>query len=143
MFIEFFEMELDFKVFSFWCFSERILIRQNPLLPKLWFDVIWSLMEVHEKFFLSILQSFVKSRAQLFNSLKADLRQDINKVSSFRRCHNGIFPWKNCSVKWNWKCSIKAPAKCKSSVYVFTEMCIQWVNNWAPKVSNNMDYLCM
>ena len=30
--------------------------------------------------------------AQSFTSLMADLCQDINRVSSFRRCHNGIFP---------------------------------------------------
>ena len=34
-----------------------------------------------------------------FTSLMADLRQDINKVSSFSRYLNGIFPWRNCSVK--------------------------------------------
>ena len=31
-------------------------------------------------------------RAQLFTSLKADLRQDMNRVSSFSRCLNGTFP---------------------------------------------------
>ena len=31
-------------------------------------------------------------RAQSFNSLMADFRQDINRVSSFSRCLNGTFP---------------------------------------------------
>ena len=38
-------------------------------------------------------------RDQSFTSLMADLRQDINRVSSFSRCLNGTFPWRNCSVK--------------------------------------------
>ena len=29
----------------------------------------------------------------------ADLRRDINRLSSFRRFLNGTFPWKNCSIK--------------------------------------------
>ena len=32
------------------------------------------------------------TRSQSFTSLMADLRQDINKVSSFSRCINGTFP---------------------------------------------------
>ena len=32
-------------------------------------------------------------------SLKAELRQDINRVSLFSRCLDGTFPWRNCSVK--------------------------------------------
>ena len=36
---------------------------------------------------------------QSFTSLMADLRQDINRVSSFIRCLSWIFPWRNCSVK--------------------------------------------
>ena len=31
-------------------------------------------------------------RSQSFTSLNADLRQDINRVSSFSRCLNGTFP---------------------------------------------------
>ena len=31
-------------------------------------------------------------RSQSFTSLMADLRQDINRVSSFSRCLNGTFP---------------------------------------------------
>ena len=31
-------------------------------------------------------------RSQSFTSLMADLRQDINKVSSYSRCLNGTFP---------------------------------------------------
>ena len=38
-------------------------------------------------------------RSQSFTSLMADPRQDINRVSSFSRCLNGTFPWRNCSVK--------------------------------------------
>ena len=38
-------------------------------------------------------------RAQSFTSLKADLRQDMNRVSSFSRCLNGTFPCRSCSVK--------------------------------------------
>ena len=34
----------------------------------------------------------VKFRAQSFTSLMADLRQDINRFSSFSRCHNRTFP---------------------------------------------------
>ena len=33
---------------------------------------------------------------QSFTSLMADLRKDINKVSSFSRCSNGTFPSRNC-----------------------------------------------
>ena len=33
-----------------------------------------------------------KQRSQSFTSLKVDLRQDINRVSSFTRCLNGTFP---------------------------------------------------
>ena len=29
------------------------------------------------------------------------------------------------------KCSSKAPAKCKTSVYVLTEICLHKVNDWA------------
>ena len=36
------------------------------------------------------------SRAQSFTSLVADNHQDINIVSSFRKCLNGTFPWRNC-----------------------------------------------
>ena len=36
---------------------------------------------------------------QSFTSLMADLHQDINRVSSFSRCLNGTFPWRNCSIK--------------------------------------------
>ena len=35
----------------------------------------------------------------LLTSFMADLRQDINRVSSFSRCLNGTLPWSNCSVK--------------------------------------------
>ena len=41
----------------------------------------------------------VTYKAQSFNSLMADLRQDIIRFSSFSRCLNGTFPWRNCSVK--------------------------------------------
>ena len=41
-------------------------------------------------------RSNVKLRSQSFTSLMADLRQDINRVSSFSRCLNGT---RNCSVK--------------------------------------------
>ena len=40
----------------------------------------------------------IKSRSQWFTSLMAELRQDIKRVSSFSRCLNEIFPWRNCSV---------------------------------------------
>ena len=39
-----------------------------------------------------------KLRYQSFTSLMANLRQDINRVSSFRRYLNGPFPGRNCSV---------------------------------------------
>ena len=42
---------------------------------------------------------FFNFRDQSFTSLMADLSQDINRVSSFSRCINGTFPWRNCSVK--------------------------------------------
>ena len=38
------------------------------------------------------------SRAQSFTSLKADLRQDINRGFAFIRYLNGIFPWGKYSV---------------------------------------------
>ena len=38
-------------------------------------------------------------RAQLFTSLKADLRQDIYGGIAFIRCLNGTFPLRNCLVK--------------------------------------------
>ena len=42
--------------------------------------------------------------------------QDINRVSSFSRCHNGIFPWKNCSVN-TWCINTKEKSnKYKSSL---------------------------
>ena len=34
----------------------------------------------------------LKFRSQSFTSLMADLRQDINRVSSFSRCSNGKIP---------------------------------------------------
>ena len=37
-------------------------------------------------------------RSQSFTSWLADLRQDINRVSSISRCLNGTFPWRNCSI---------------------------------------------
>ena len=38
-----------------------------------------------------IMRRHVQVRAQLFTSLMADLRQDMNGVSSFSRCLNGPF----------------------------------------------------
>ena len=35
-------------------------------------------------------------RAESFTFLMADLHQDVNSVSSFSRCLNGTFPWRNC-----------------------------------------------
>ena len=35
--------------------------------------------------------SAVHYRSQSFTSLMADLREDINRVSSFSKCHNGTF----------------------------------------------------
>ena len=32
-----------------------------------------------------------------------------------------------------WKCSIKAPAKCKTFLYVFMEICLQWSKWLGPK----------
>ena len=49
-------------------------------------------------FFIKEGHDFEKN-AQSFTSLIADLRQNINKVSSFNRCHNGTFSWRNYSVK--------------------------------------------
>ena len=43
--------------------------------------------------------SYSPFRLQSFTSLMADLGQDISKVSSFSRCLNGTFPWRNWSVK--------------------------------------------
>ena len=37
--------------------------------------------------------------AQSFTSWMAYLHQDINRVSSFSRCLNGIFPRRKCSIK--------------------------------------------
>ena len=38
-------------------------------------------------------------RSQSFTSLMADLYQDINRVSSFRRCLNGTFSSRKCFIK--------------------------------------------
>ena len=99
--------------------------------------------------------------AQLFTSLIADLRQDINRVSSFSRCLNGTFTWRNCSVKAlvsyfrredlyllffsfglmyhclngaisSRKCSIKTPAKWRNSLYVLMKICHQRSNLLGP-----------
>ena len=49
------------------------------------------------------IEQFLSLRAQSFTSLMADLCQDINRVSSFSRCLNGTFPWKNWTFPWrNW-----------------------------------------
>ena len=41
----------------------------------------------------------IRFRAQSFTSLMADLRQELNRLSSFNRCLNVKFPWRNCSIK--------------------------------------------
>ena len=48
---------------------------------------------LNQKFLLSV-QSFTL----LLWTLMADLCQDVNTVSSFRRCLYGTLPWRNCSV---------------------------------------------
>ena len=60
-----------------------------------------------------------KLRAQLFTSLNADLRQDINGVFAFSRCITGTFPWRKCSVK----------ALVTPFMYILTEIFLQW-NKW-------------
>ena len=42
-------------------------------------------------------------RAQSFSSSMADLRQDINRVSTFSSCLNGTFPWRNWYINPNEK----------------------------------------
>ena len=49
--------------------------------------------------FLYCVRSIKTFRAQSFTSLMTDLRQDLNRVFSFSRCLNVIFPGRNCSVK--------------------------------------------
>ena len=66
-------------------------------------------------------------RAQSFTtSLMEDLRQEINRVSSFSRCLNGTFPYQSLNGALpSRKCCIKASTKCKISVYVLTAICLQ------------------
>ena len=45
------------------------------------------------------LQAIYIPGAQSFTSFMAYPLQDINLVSSFSRCHNGTFYWRNCFVK--------------------------------------------
>ena len=45
------------------------------------------------------LHSSTYVRIQSFTSLKADLRQYINRGFAFSRFLHGTFPWRNCSVK--------------------------------------------
>ena len=42
-------------------------------------------------------------RAKLLTSFVANLLQEINSVSSFNRCFNGTFSWRNCSVRHHQK----------------------------------------
>ena len=98
--------------------------------------------------------------AQSFTSLMADLRQDINGVSSFRRCLNRTFPWRNCSVKtfvlqmrrvtnksllfWvnlpyalmedflQGNVPFRHITKCKTSVYILMKICLQWSKRLGP-----------
>ena len=49
-----------------------------------------------------IVGSKVLLRAQSFTSLMADLRQDINRVSSFSRCLNGTFPFEGSALLRLW-----------------------------------------
>ena len=70
-------------------------------------------------------------RDQSFTSLMADLHQDKNRISSFSRCQIQIFSSDLTYQSFNRalplrKCFIKAPAICKTSVYVLTEICLQW-----------------
>ena len=44
------------------------------------------------EFINTMLEQPLKHRAQSFTSLKADLRQDINRGFAFSWCHNGSFP---------------------------------------------------
>ena len=48
-----------------------------------WYILLWHLKYIHYN---------GKYRAQSFTSLKAGLRQDINRVSSFSKCLNGTVP---------------------------------------------------
>ena len=44
------------------------------------------------------------------------------------QCLNGAIP--------SMKCSIKAPPKCKTSIYVLTEICLQWSKRLSPNTLN-------
>ena len=57
-----------------------------------------------------------------------DLRQDINRVSSFRRCLNRTFPWRNCSVKTFYVNSNE-----KHMRRVTNTNLLFWVNLWLTK----------
>ena len=97
IFLDFYEM--IFKTRKT-CNSLYIYIIQK-LCSRLWdifFDVSSSLQNVKwwNNALLGIL--LMTLRAQSFTSLMAELCQDINRVSSFSRCLNGSFPWRNCSV---------------------------------------------
>ena len=43
-------------------------------------------------------RSWNKNLTQWITYLIADIRQDINKVSSFSRCFDRTFPWWSCSI---------------------------------------------
>ena len=62
-------------------------------------NYVFSFFKQYHNMYLVRAVRLNTSRAQLFTSLMVDLRQDINIVSSFNRCLNGTFPWRNCSAK--------------------------------------------
>ena len=88
--------------------------------------------------------------------------QDINGSFAFSRCLNGMFPWRKHSIKALvsslrrqdlylllfsfgviYQCLngaplpsrifIKVSAKCKTSIYVLTEICLQWSKWLGPR----------
>ena len=121
---------------------DHLFFKDITINPRIW------LMDI-DRLIAKIKQTF---GAQSFTSLKADLRQGINGSFAFSRLHNRTFPWRKSSILVSYlrrdylyflifsfglmyqclngaipsrKCSMKTHAKCKTSIYVLTEICLQ------------------
>ena len=68
-------------------------------MPNMVFVTCYIFSEHFKNKIKGLNHQFPKLGPKSFTSLMADLRRDINRVSSFSRCLNGAFPWRNCSVK--------------------------------------------